>query len=100
MEWPGILPILVPIFTPVIKTLGFDPIMVAMAFCVTMQTSFLTPPMAPALFYLKGVAPPEINFVRHICMGAIPFVILQLIALVFILIFPQLTLWLPSLMIK
>jgi TRAP-type mannitol/chloroaromatic compound transport system permease large subunit len=65
-----------------------------------MQTSFLTPPMAPALFYLKGVAPKEINFVSHICSGAIPFIVLQLIGLALILIFPQLSLWLPSLMIK
>lgn len=100
MEWPGILPILVPIFMPILKKLGFDPIWAAMAFCVTMQTSFLTPPMAPALFYLKGVAPPEINFVQHICKGAIPFMLLQLIGLLIILIFPQLALWLPKLMIK
>lgn len=98
MEWPGILPILVPIFTPILSDLGFDPLFAAMAFCVTMQTSFITPPMAPALFYLKGVAPVNINFVSHICTGAIPFVIIQLIALVLILIFPQMTLWLPSLM--
>lgn len=100
MEWPGILPILVPIFTPILKDLGFDPLFAAIAFCVTMQTSFITPPMAPALFYLKGVAPQKINFVSHICSGAIPFVIIQLIALGLILIFPQIILWLPSLMIK
>jgi tripartite ATP-independent transporter DctM subunit len=100
MEWPGILPILVPIFTPIIKQLGFDPIVAAMAFCVTMQTSFLTPPMAPALFYLKGVAPKEINFVSHICKGAVPFIVLQLFGLVAVLLFPQLSLWLPSLMLR
>ena len=100
MEWPGILPILVPIFTPILKKLGFDPIMAAMAFCVTMQTSFLTPPMAPALFYLKGVAPKEINFVSHICGGSVPYIVLQLIGLALVLIFPELSLWLPSLMIR
>ena len=100
MEWPGILPILVPIFTPIVKQLGFDPIVAAMAFCVTMQTSFLTPPMAPALFYLKGVAPKEINFVKHICGGAVPYIALQLIGLALVLMFPQMSLWLPSLMAR
>ncbi|OGR23193.1 MAG: hypothetical protein A2277_05455 [Desulfobacterales bacterium RIFOXYA12_FULL_46_15] len=100
MEWPGILPILVPIFTPILKKLGFDPIWAAMAFCVCMQTSFLTPPMAPALFYLKGVAPKEVSFVSHICAGVVPFIVIQIIGLGLVLAFPQLTLWLPSVMIK
>jgi tripartite ATP-independent transporter DctM subunit len=100
MEWPGILPILVPIFTPIVKNLGFDPIWAATVFCVTMQTSFLTPPMAPALFYLKGVAPKEINFLRHICGGALPFMGLQLLGLAILLMFPQLSLWLVNVMVK
>lgn len=100
MEWPGILPILVPIFTPILKNLGFDPLMAAMVFCLTMQTSFLTPPMAPALFYLKGVAPKEVHFVSHICKGALPFIVLQLICLGLIISFPQLSLWLPTVMIN
>lgn len=100
MEWVGIVPILVPIFTPILQELGFDPLWAAMLFCVTMQTSFLTPPMAPALFYLKGVAPPEIEFGRHIVLGAIPFIIIQIIGLGLLTIFPQLTLWLPTLMVR
>lgn len=100
MEWPGILPILVPIFTPVLKTLDFDPLWAAIVFCVVMQTSFLTPPMAPALFYLKGVAPKEIRFVQDICGGAIPFLILQCIGVAMTIFFPALALWLPSVMIK
>jgi tripartite ATP-independent transporter DctM subunit len=100
MEWVGIVPILVPIFTPVLAELGFDPLWAAMLFCVTMQTSFLTPPMAPALFYLKGVAPKEIEFGRHIVGGTIPFIIIQVIGVGLIALFPQIVLWLPTMMIK
>ena len=100
MEWVGIVPILVPIFTPIIGELGFDPLWAAMLFCVTMQTSFLTPPMAPALFYIKGVAPRGVDFGKHIVAGTIPFVVLQLVGVALLAIFPQLALWLPSLMIR
>jgi len=100
MEWVGIVPILVPIFTPVLAELGFDPLWAAMLFCVTMQTSFLTPPMAPALFYLKGVAPKDIEFGRHIVGGTIPFIIIQVIGVGLIALFPQIVLWLPTMMIK
>jgi tripartite ATP-independent transporter DctM subunit len=100
MEWVGIVPILVPIFTPILAELGFDPLWAGILFCVTMQTSFLTPPMAPALFYIKGVAPKDIDFGKHIVAGTIPFIILQIIGVALIAIFPHLALWLPRLMIK
>ncbi len=100
MEWVGIVPILVPIFTPIIGELGFDPLWAAMLFCVTMQTSFLTPPMAPALFYIKGVAPRGVDFGKHIVAGTMPFVVLQLVGVALLAIFPQLALWLPGLMIR
>jgi tripartite ATP-independent transporter DctM subunit len=100
MEWVGIVPILVPIFTPIIAQLGFHPLWAAMLFCVTMQTSFLTPPMAPALFYIKGVAPKDVDFGKHIVAGTIPFIVLQLVGVSLLAIFPQLVLWLPSLMVR
>ncbi len=100
MEWVGIVPILVPIFTPIITELGFDPLWAAILFCVTMQTSFLTPPMAPALFYIKGVAPKGVDFGRHIVAGTIPFIALQVVGVALLAVFPQLALWLPRLMIK
>ena len=100
MEWVGIVPILVPIFTPVIAVLGFDPLWTAILFCVVMQTSFLTPPMAPALFYIKGVAADELDFGSHIVRGALPFIVLQLIGVTLIALFPQLALWLPAIMIR
>ncbi len=100
MEWVGIVPILVPIFAPVLAELGFDPLWAAMLFCVTMQTSFLTPPMAPALFYIKGVAPKGVDFGRHIVRGTIPYIGLQLVGLILVASFPQLVLWLPGIMIR
>ena len=100
MEWVGIIPILVPIFYPVIAETGLDPLWAAIVFCMIMQTSFLTPPMAPTLFYLKGVAPPEISFTKHIVRGIIPFLILQLVGVVITIVFPQLALWLPNHIIK
>lgn len=96
MEWVGIVPILVPIFSPIIEKMGFDPLWAGILFCVAMQTSFLTPPMAPALFYLKGVAPPEIDFAKHIVRGVIPFIIIQLISIFSLAIFPSIVTFLPS----
>jgi tripartite ATP-independent transporter DctM subunit len=99
MEWVGIVPILVPIFAPVLAEMGINPLWAAILFCVTMQTSFLTPPMAPALFYLKGVSPDEIDFGNHIVRGTIPFILLQLGGLALIMLFPPLALWLPKVMV-
>ena len=100
MEWVGIVPILVPIFAPLIIELDFNPLWAAVIFCVVMQTSFLTPPMAPALFYLKGVAPENIGFGRHIVKGAVPFIALQLIGIMLLILFPELILWLPEMMFR
>jgi TRAP-type mannitol/chloroaromatic compound transport system permease large subunit len=100
MEWVGIIPILVPIFGPVITEIGLDPLWAAIVFCMIMQTSFLTPPMAPTLFYLKGVSPPEISFSKHIVRGIVPFLILQLAGVALVILLPQLALWLPVHMIK
>ena len=99
MEWIGIVPILVPIITPVISKMGIDPLYAAIIFCLTMQTSYLTPPMAPTLFFLKGVAPPDVSFGKHIIAGVAPFVILQIVGVILILVFPQLSTWLPKYMI-
>ena len=59
------------------------------------QTSYLTPPMAPAIFYLRGVAPPEITL-RHMYAGVVPFIVIQVIALIIVAAFPELALWLPE----
>ncbi|MGB9699952.1 MAG: TRAP transporter large permease [Thermodesulfobacteriota bacterium] len=95
IDWIGILFIVVPIFTPVIQSLGFDVLWFSLVVCVNLQTSFISPPFAYSIFYLKGVAPPEVT-IAHIIKGVIPFLILQAIGTALVIIFPQLILWLPS----
>ncbi|MEC9492878.1 TRAP transporter large permease [Flexistipes sp.] len=96
VDWLGILLLCVPIFTPIaVGKLGFDPLWFALIVCVNLQMSFLTPPFGYALFYLKGVAPPGMQL-GHIYRGIIPFVILQVIGLILIIIFPELVTWLPN----
>jgi TRAP-type mannitol/chloroaromatic compound transport system permease large subunit len=97
IDWIGVLMICVPLFTPIAATLGYDPLWFAMMFIVVMQTSFLTPPFAYAIFYLKGIAPPEVT-TGHIYRGVAPFIILQFIGVALLALFPQLILWLPGLM--
>ncbi len=96
MEWVGIVPILVPIFTPIISQLGFDPLWAGILFCVAMQTSFFDPSYGPSLFYLKGVAPKDVDFADHIVKGVIPFIIIQLISLIILAIFPEIVTFLPN----
>ena len=92
MDWIGILLLTMPIFVPVATELGFDPVWFGILFCMNMQASYLTPPFGPAAFYLKSVAPPEITM-QLIFRGVLPFVGLQLIGLLAILLFPQIALW-------
>lgn len=100
VDWLGILLLCVPIFTPIaVDQLGFNPLWFAMLVCVNLQMSFLTPPFGYALFYLKGVAPEEMTL-GHIYKGIIPFVILQLIGLVVMIIFPKIVYFLPDAILK
>jgi tripartite ATP-independent transporter DctM subunit len=92
MDWIGILLLTMPIFVPVATELGFDPVWFGILFCMNMQASYLTPPFGPAAFYLKSVAPPEITM-QLIFRGVLPFVGLQLIGLLVVLLFPQIALW-------
>lgn len=86
--------IVLPIVSPILVDLGFDPVWLAILFAINLQTSFLTPPFGFALFYLKGVAPPEIT-TGHLYRGIIPFVLIQILGLACIYAMPQLALWLP-----
>ena len=88
--------IVVPVITPIAVRLGVDPLWFAVLIAVNLQASFLTPPFGFALFYLKGVAPPEVR-TADIYRGIVPFIGLQLFALVLLWLFPQLVLWLPHL---
>jgi len=90
--------ILIPVVAPLlIGVLGFNPTWVSILMAINLQTSFLTPPFGFALFYLKGTAPPEIR-TADIYRGAIPFVIIQVIALALIWIFPDIVHFLPDLL--
>ena len=85
----------IPVLAPIMLHLGFDPLWFSILFAVNLQTSFMTPPFGFSLFYLKGVAPPEIS-TGHIYRGIVPFVILQLVGLLIVVFFPQLATWLPA----
>ena len=95
IDWAAILLVVVPIFTPIAADLGFNPLWFAMLICVNLQTSFLTPPFGYALFYFKGVAPPEYTM-ADIYKGILPFVVIQLVGLGLMVAFPQIITWLPS----
>jgi tripartite ATP-independent transporter DctM subunit len=92
MDWIGILLLTMPIFVPVATELGFDPVWFGILFCMNMQASYLSPPFGPAAFYLKSVAPPEISL-QTIFKGVLPFIGLQVIGLLLVLLFPQIALW-------
>lgn len=95
LEWISILLIFVPVFIPIVKILGFDPAWFCILFLIVIQTSYLTPPMAPAIFYLRGISPPEIR-IQDMFRGVIPFIILQIATLIIVMAFPQTVLWLPA----
>jgi len=101
IEWIGIVFIIVPIFTPIIAALGFDPLWAGMMICINLQMAFQTPPMAMSIFVCKGTAPPELGVTMNdIIKGVIPFIIIIMICLLLFTIFPQLITWLPAQMIK
>ena len=87
--------VVVPIVAPVLLLLGLNPVWLGVMIAVNLQTSFLTPPFGFALFYLRGVAPPEVS-TAAIYRGIVPFVAIQLVALVIIAAFPNLATWLPG----
>jgi tripartite ATP-independent transporter DctM subunit len=95
IEWIEISYIAVPLFLPVLIAQGADPVWIAMMITVCLQSSFLTPPFGWALFYLKGVAPPEVK-IKHLYKGVIPFVLMQGVALFLVFYYPQISLWLPK----
>jgi tripartite ATP-independent transporter DctM subunit len=95
IEWIEISYIAVPLFLPVFVNQNVDLVWLAMLICVNLQTSFLTPPFGWALFFLRGVAPPEIT-TRHMYLGVVPFIAIQVLGVVLVFSFPQIALWLPK----
>lgn len=95
IDWIGILLLTMPIFVPTAQAFGYDPIWLGILFNICMQVAYLTPPFAPAAFYLKGVAPPGMRL-ESIFNAMWPFIGLQLVGLALVVAFPQIALWLPS----
>lgn len=95
LDWIEISLIILPLVAPVVQSLGFDLIWFTVLFAVCLQTSFLTPPVGFAIFYLKGVAPAGID-IRTIYRGVVPFILLQLLGLALIFRWDQLVSWLPA----
>ena len=95
LEWTEIIIIFVPIFLPMLPHFGIDPMVFGILVAINLQTAFLSPPMAMAAYYLKGVSPPSV-LITQIFSGCMPFVYIVLITMVIIHVFPQTTLWLPG----
>ena len=95
LEWTEIIIIFVPIFLPMLPHFGIDPILFGILVAINLQTAFLSPPMAMAAYYLKGVSPPSV-LLTQIFSGCMPFVYIVLITMALLYAFPQLALWLPS----
>lgn len=95
LDWISVVLIVLPIFNPVIRAAEIDPIWFGVMLCIALQTSYLTPPMAPSIFYLRAIAPPEITY-GDMYRGVAPFVGAQLITLAVVAIFPAAATWLPS----
>jgi len=94
LDWLGILLLAMPLFVPMIVELGFDPIWYGVIFVMNMQMAYLSPPFGGALFYMKGVAPPDIKM-SDVIASVWPFLAMQLIGLILVMIFPQIAMWIP-----
>ena len=95
LDWVQIILIILPLVAPVVESFGYSLVWFSVVFAVALQTSFLTPPVGFALFYLKGVAPPEIT-VGHIYRGVLPFILVQLVGLAIVFFWHDIVLWLPA----
>jgi tripartite ATP-independent transporter DctM subunit len=94
LEWTEIIVIFVPIFLPLLQHFGIDPLFFGLLVALNIQTSFLSPPVAMAGFYLKGVSPPHVT-INQIFSGMMPFMFIVIIAMALLYIFPQIGMWLP-----
>ena len=99
LEWTEIIVIFMPIFIPLLDNFGVDPLFFGLLVALNLQTAFLSPPVAMAAFYLKGVAPPHITL-NQIFAGMIPFMLIQVVALVLLYVFPAIGLWLPQVLYR
>jgi TRAP-type mannitol/chloroaromatic compound transport system permease large subunit len=99
LEWTEIIVIFMPIFIPLLPHFNIDPLFFGLLVALNLQTAFLSPPVAMAAFYLKGVAPPHVTL-NQIFIGMLPFMGIQVIALAMLYIFPGIGMWLPGVLYK
>ncbi|MBX3625838.1 MAG: TRAP transporter large permease subunit [Rhizobacter sp.] len=99
LEWTEIIVIFMPIFVPLLPKFGVDPLFFGLLVALNLQTAFLSPPVAMSAFYLKGVAPKHVTL-NQIFAGMLPFMGIQVIAIILLYLFPQIGLWLPQLLYK
>jgi tripartite ATP-independent transporter DctM subunit len=99
LDWTVIIIIFVPIFLPMLGHFGIDPLFFGLLTALNLQSAFLSPPMAMAAYYLKGVAPPHVTLAQ-IFMGMVPFMVIQFAALLLLALYPAIGLWLPSVLYK
>ena len=97
LEWTEIIVIFMPIFLPLLDHFGVDPLFFGLLVALNLQTAFLSPPVAMSAFYLKGVAPSHVTL-NQIFLGMMPFMGIQILAIVMLYIFPEIGLWLPNLL--
>ena len=99
LEWTEIIVIFMPIFIPLLAHFNIDPLFFGLLVALNLQTAFLSPPVAMAAFYLKGVAPPHVSL-NQIFIGMMPFMVIQCLAIFLLYLFPEIGLWVPSLVYK
>ena len=101
IDWIGIVLVMVPLVTPIGDALGFDRLWFAMMVVVNLQLSFISPPFAYAIFFLRGIIPDEMGIdTSTIIRGVLPFMALIAVGLILMVIFPDIILWLPNTMMK
>ena len=99
LEWTEIIVIFMPIFIPLLPKFGIDPLFFGLLVALNLQTAFLSPPVAMAAFYLKGVSPPHVTL-NQIFAGMMPFMGIQVLAIFLLYVFPQIGMWLPTVLYK
>ncbi len=99
LEWTEIIVIFMPIFIPLLPHFGVDPLFFGLLVALNLQTAFLSPPVAMAAFYLKGVSPPGVTL-NQIFLGMIPFMFIQIFAMFILYVFPAIGMWLPQVLYR
>jgi TRAP-type mannitol/chloroaromatic compound transport system permease large subunit len=99
LDWISIVLVTIPIFDPLIRQAGIDPVWFGVMVCVTLQTSYLTPPMAPSIFFLRSIAPKDFSY-KDMYWGVMPFVAIQLITLLVVMVLPWTATYLPQILFR